>query len=119
MILWYGAVTIVVAFIAAIICVVEGARKRGPNDYTMGATLLVAILLLAQIVIALIAPFAGNPPRGDLLEFWMYLIVAFALPVGAGVWALVDRTRWANLVLAVVGLAVAVMTYRMLVIWGL
>ena len=48
----------------------------------------------------------------------MYLIVALALPIGAGFWALVDRTRFANLVLAVVGLAVAVMTYRMLVIWG-
>lgn len=48
----------------------------------------------------------------------MYLIVALALPIGAGFWALIDRTRFANLVLAVVGLSVAVMTYRMLVIWG-
>ncbi|MFC5339030.1 hypothetical protein [Leucobacter denitrificans] len=119
MILWYGIATIAISLAAAIVCIVEAARKRKPNDYTMGATLLVALLLLVQIIISIIAPLAGNPPEGDLLEFWMYLIVAFALPVGAGIWALVDRTRAANLVLAVVGFAVAVMTYRMLVIWGL
>lgn len=119
MILWYGIITITVALIAAVVCVVEAAKKRQPNDYTLGATLLVAILLLVQIIMSIVAPLAGNPPVGDLLEFWMYLIVAFALPIGAGFWALIDRTRAANLVLAVVGLAVAVMTYRMLVIWGL
>lgn len=118
MILWYGIATVVVSLLASIVCIVEGSRKRGPNDYTMGATLLVAVLLVVQIVIAILAPFFGNRPEGDLLEFWMYLVVAAALPVGAGIWALVDRSRWANLVLAVVALAVSVMTYRMLVIWG-
>lgn len=119
MILWYGIATIAVSLIAAVVCIIEAARKREPNDFTMGATLVVAILLLVQIVTSIIAPLAGNPPTGDLLEFWMYLIVAFILPLGAGFWALIDRTRAANLVLAVVALAVAVMSYRMLVIWGL
>ncbi|MGO3147029.1 MAG: hypothetical protein ACTIJ6_05045 [Leucobacter sp.] len=119
MILWYGVTTIAIGLISAVICIVEAARKRQPNDYTMGATVLVAILLLIQIIISIVAPLTGNPPEGDLLEFWMYLIVAFALPIGSGIWALIDRTPAANLVLAVVSLAVAVMTYRMLVIWGL
>lgn len=118
MITWFGYVTISLSLIAAMVCAVQGLRKREPNDYTMGATLLIALLLIVQIVISIVAPFAGNAPVGDPLEFWMYLIVALALPIGAGFWALIDRTRWANLVLAVVGLAVAVMTYRMLVIWG-
>ena len=48
----------------------------------------------------------------------MYLITATLLPFGAGFWALVDRKRPANLVLLVVNVAVAVMLYRMLVIWG-
>lgn len=118
MILWFGVTTIVVSLLGALVCAFEGARKREPNDYTMGATLLIALLLIVQVIISVIQPFAGNPATGDPLEFWMYLIVALALPIGAGIWALVDRTRWANLVLAVVGLAVAVMVYRMLVIWG-
>lgn len=118
MILWFGIAIIAIALISAGICLVVGARKLAPNDYTMGVTLLVALLLLAQVIVSIIAPFAGNSATGDPLEFWMYLIVAFALPLGAGFWALVDRTRWANLVLAVVHFAVAVMVYRMLVIWG-
>lgn len=118
MITWFTITIITVALAQAIVCGVEGLRKRAPNDYTMGATLLVALLLLVQIIISIVAPFAGNPAVGDPLEFWMYLIVAFALPLGAGFWALVDRTRWATIVLAIVGLSVAVMTYRMMVIWG-
>lgn len=118
MILWFAIAQIVIALLAAIVCVTQFARRIGPNDYSLGATVLVGLLLLAQIVVAAIAPFAGNPPAGDPLEFWLYLIVAVALPFGAGFWALLVRTRPANLVLTVVHLAVAVMLYRMFVIWG-
>lgn len=118
MIAWFAAVVIAVGVAAAVLCLVMALRKQPPNDYTLGATLLGALLLLVQIVISIAAPFAGNEPTGDPLEFWMYLIVAFLLPVAAIFWALIDRSRWANLVLVVVNLSVAVMTYRMLVIWG-
>lgn len=118
MILGFGIALIVVSLVGAALSLVETVRRRGPNDFTMGATLVVGIMLIVQVVISIAAPFSGNPAVGDPLEFWMYLIVALALPFGAGFWALVDRTKWANLVLAVVHLAVAVMTYRMLVIWG-
>ena len=75
------------------------------------------MLLIVQVVVAIIAPAFGNIAVGDPLEFWMYLIVAMVLPFGAGFWALVDRRRSAHLVLMVVNIAVAVMVYRMLVIW--
>lgn len=74
-------------------------------------------MLIAQVVVGIVQPVAGNPVVGDPLEFWMYLIVAMVLPFGAGFWALVDRRRSAHLVLMVVNIAVAVMVYRMLVIW--
>lgn len=118
MILGYAIAQIAVALVGLVVCLIFGARRSGPNDYTMGLTLLVTIMLIAQIVVAIVQPLVGNPAAGDPLEFWMYLIVALLLPIGAGFWALVDRTRWANLVLAVVHLSVAVMVYRMLVIWG-
>jgi hypothetical protein len=118
MIVWFGIVIIAVALASAVLCLIAAARKVAPNDYTMGATLLVAVLLLAQLVISIVAPLAGNTAQGDPLEFWMYLIVVFVLPIGAGFWALLDRTRWANLVLGVVHLSIAVMVYRMMVIWG-
>lgn len=118
MITWFAITQIAVAVIAAIVCLVEFLRKRSPNDYTLGATLVVGVLLVAQVVVAIVQPLVGNPAIGDPLEFWMYLIVALVLPFAAGFWALVDRRRSANLVLFVVCLAVAVMVYRMLVIWG-
>ncbi|MBK0422397.1 hypothetical protein JD292_09965 [Leucobacter sp. CSA2] len=118
MITWYAIALIAIALASAVLCLVWALRKRGPDDWTMGATLLVGVLLLVQIVIGIVQPLVGNPSRGDPLEFWMYLIVAAILPFGAGFWALMDRTRWANLVLAVVHFSAAVMTYRMLVIWG-
>ena len=118
MIAWFTIAQIAVALLGVVLCVVYGVKKSGPNDYTMGATLLVALLLLVQIVVAIVQPLVGNPATGDPLEFWMYLILAFLMPLGAGFWALVDRSRWANLVLAVVHFSVAVMLFRMLVIWG-
>lgn len=118
MILWFAIVLIVIALAGAALCLVWALRKRGPDDWTMGATLLVGVLLVVQIVISIVQPLVGNAASGDPLEFWMYLIVATLLPFGAGFWALMDRSRWANLVLAVVHFSVAVMTYRMLVIWG-
>ncbi len=118
MVLWFGIAQIAVAALASLVCLAGFARGRAPNDYTLGATLVVGLLLLAQIVSAIIAPLAGNPPQGDPLEFWMYLVTATLLPFGAGLWALIDRKRSANLVLFVVNIAVAVMIYRMLVLWG-
>ena len=118
MIVWFTFAQISIALLGMLICAMLGARQRGPNDYTMGITLLVAVLLFVQMIVSVVQPFAGNPATGDPLEYWMYLIVAFAMPLGAGFWALIDRTRWANLVLAVVHFAIAVMLYRMLVIWG-
>ncbi|NLB47260.1 MAG: hypothetical protein GX814_05920 [Microbacteriaceae bacterium] len=118
MIAWFGVTVIAVSVLAALVCLVSFARKRTPNDYTLGATVLVGLLLLAQVVISIVAPFAGNEAVGDPLEFWMYLITALVLPFGAAFWALIDRKRTAILVLVVVNLAVAVMVYRMMVIWG-
>lgn len=118
MIAWFTFAQIAIALLAALACLLGFARRRAPNDYTLGVTLIVGLLLIAQIVVSIIAPLAGNPPRGDLLEFWMYLVTAALLPFGAGLWALIDRRPSANLVLVVVNVSVAVMLYRMLVVWG-
>ena len=70
------------------------------------------------IIVMILAPLTGNSAEGDLLEIWMYMIVATVIPVGAGLWALIDKTKWANLVLCVAHFSVAVMVWRMLVLWG-
>ena len=117
MIDWFTWVQAGIATAVAFFCIVMGLAKRQPNDYTVGAMALVEVLLLVQLVVAIVAPFAGNPPTGNVVEFYIYLVSAILLPPLAVVWALVDRTRWSNLVLAAAVFAVAVMVYRMLQIW--
>nr|WP_228508994.1 hypothetical protein [Herbiconiux sp. VKM Ac-1786] len=102
---------------AGILCVVLGLAGRKPTDLTMGATALVEVLLIVQLVVAIAAPAFGNTPSGDPLEFWVYLVSAVLLPVAGGFWALVERSRWSTVILGAICLAVAVMVYRMNVIW--
>jgi hypothetical protein len=117
MIFWLTVTQIVIAIAAGAFCVIAGLGKRRPSDLTVGALALVEVLLVVQIVVAVVAPLTGNPPTGDLLEFWVYLVSAALLPIGAVLWALMDRTRWSTVVLGVAALAIAVMLWRMHVIW--
>jgi hypothetical protein len=47
----------------------------------------------------------------------VYLVSAVLLPIGAVLWALLERSRWRTVILGVAALAVAVMVWRMHVIW--
>lgn len=118
MILWFTYVQVIVAVATGVLCVVLGLMGRRPSDLTVGAMALIELLLIAQIVMAIVAPLTGNPPTGSLLEFWVYLISAALLPLAAVAWALVERGRWSTVALGVAALAVAVMVWRMQVIWA-
>ena len=117
MILWYAGIEVGVAAAAGVLCVILGLFGRKPGDLTMGAAVVVELLLLAQLVIAIASPFAGNSPTGSILEFYLYLIVALIIPLIAGFWALVERDRWSLVVLGIACLAIAVMVVRMNIIW--
>ncbi len=117
MILWFTIAQIAVAVAAGLLCLGLGLAGRRPSDLSVGPLALVELLLVVQVVIAIVAPLAGNPPTGDLLEFWAYLISAVILPIGGVIWALLDRSRWSTVILGIVALAIAVMVWRMHVIW--
>ena len=117
MILWFTIAQIAVAVAAGLFCLVAGFVGRRPSDFSVGALALVEVLLVIQVITAIIAPFAGNPPTGDLLEYWVYLVSAVLLPVGAVLWALMERSRWSTVILGVAALAIAIMLWRMQVIW--
>jgi len=119
MIMWFTIVQIAVACASGLFCLIAGFAGRRPSDFTVGSLLLVEILLIVQVIMGIIAPLVGNPPTGDLLEFWVYLISAVLLPLGGTAWALLDRSRWSTVVLGVVGLSLAVMLWRMQAIWTL
>lgn len=118
MIEWFSLAQVAVAVAAGLLCVVLGLAGRAPADLTMGAALLVEVLLVVQLVVALVAPLVGNPATGSVLEFYVYLVSALLLPPVAGFWALVERNRWSTVILGVACLAVAVMVFRMDQIWN-
>ncbi|MDF2993983.1 MAG: glycogen synthase [Microbacterium sp.] len=117
MILWFTLAQVGVAVLAGLVAIVAGLVGRRPGDVTVGSLALIELLLIVQIVVAVIAPFAGNPPSGSLLEFWTYLVSAALVPVAGAAWALIERSRWSTVIMGVAALAVAVMVWRMHVIW--
>ena len=117
MIEWYAILETAIAAAAGVLCVLLGLFGIKPGDLSMGAVALVELLLLGQLGIAIASPLLGNSPTGNIIEFYIYLIVAIILPLLAGFWALVERDRWSTVVLGVAALAIAVMVVRMNIIW--
>lgn len=117
MIFSFTVVQTVVAVAAGLFCVIAGLAGRRPSDYSVGALALVELLLIIQLVVAIVAPFVGNPSLGNTLEFWVYLVSAVLLPLAGVAWALIERSRWSTVIMGIVALAVAVMVWRMHTIW--
>ena len=118
MIEWFTWLQLSIAIAGGVLCLALGLAGRKPSDLSMGATALVELLLIVQLFVAIASPLAGNRATGSLLEFYTYLVSAILLPVAAGLWALIERSRWSTVILGVVCLSVAVMLYRMNQIWN-
>src|SRR5664279_3697945 len=74
MIYGFTVAQVIVACLAGLLCVVIGLAGRRPNDLTLGALVVVELLLLAQLVTAIVSPGLGNHPTGSVPEFYVYLI---------------------------------------------
>jgi hypothetical protein len=115
---WLAWTMVAIALAQAFLAIGYSLAGSPPNDYTLGATLLIALLLVVQVVISVWQQVvAGQTPSGDAVEYWAYLITAVVLPPAAIVWGVIERSRWSTLVLALVGFSIAVMVYRMHHIW--
>ena len=87
----------------------------------MGAGLLAAlgvleILLLIQVGIVVARLADGGHPAG-LATLIGYLIAMPLVPVAAGFWGLLERSRWGSAVVAVAGLVAAVLMVRLHEMW--
>jgi len=87
----------------------------------MGTSLLVALgvleillLVLAGMIVARLA--SGGRPA-ELPTLIGYLIAMPLVPVAAGFWGALERSRWGPAVIAVAGLAAAVLMVRLHEIW--
>ncbi|MHC2184433.1 hypothetical protein [Rathayibacter agropyri] len=117
MIEWFTILQVGIAVVAGLLCLLLGLLGRRPSDVSVGATAIVELLLIVQLAVAIVSPLVGNRPSGSLLEYYIYLISALLLPLAAGFWALIERSRWSTVILGVACLSIAVMVYRMHQIW--
>ncbi len=112
--MWAELVLALAVGLAAIGFTIAG---QAPNDYTVLGLGAVELAMVAQAIIGGVAPAAGNPPTGSLLEWWMYMVAALLIPPAAMVWGLMEKSRWGSLIIATAGLGLAIMVWRMYTIW--
>jgi hypothetical protein len=91
--------------------------KRKPSLLSIGALGLVELFLAGQFILSIFLVSAGERAKTDTVEFFSYLVVALIVPIAAGFWALLEKTRWSTMVLGVAGFTVAIMLARMEQIW--
>lgn len=113
----YFYAVLVVGLLSTAICLIAGIRGAVPNDITLLSVVAVELVLLVYLAGSIIDAVFGAGPIGPDWEFWGYLLTALVIPIGAVYWAFLERTRWSNFVLAMVGLVALVMAARMNQIW--
>lgn len=113
----YFYIILAVGLLSSVICLVAGLLKKAPNDLTILSVAAVEVALLVYLVGSIVRVILGETLAGEAWEFWGYLATALLLPVAAVYWAILERTRWSNFVLAAVGVTALVMAARMNQIW--
>jgi hypothetical protein len=87
----------------------------------MGIGLLAALgvleILLLVLVGLIVAKLVGGGRPASLPTLIGYLIAMPLVPVAAGFWGLLERSRWGSAVVAVAGLVAAVLMVRLHEIW--
>ena len=114
-----GAVptTIIVAGLAlAGYALLTTARNRRTGISLLAALGVLEILLLVQVGI-IVARLAGGDRPAGLATLIGYLIAMPLVPVIAGFWGALERSRWGPAVIAVAGLVAAVLMIRLHEIW--
>src|ERR1700722_2522871 len=87
----------------------------------MGLGLLVALgvleILLLVLVGIIVAKLAGGGRPASVATLIGYLVAMPLVPLAAGVWGALERSRWGPAVIAVAGLVAAVLMVRLHEIW--
>jgi hypothetical protein len=81
------------------------------------AALGVLEILLLVLVGLIVAKLASGEHPASLATLIGYLIAMPLVPVAAGFWGLMERSRWGPAVIAVAGLVAAVLMVRLHQIW--
>ncbi len=112
-----SAVVIGGCLVGAIWTVGLASRNRRATNALLIELGLTELLLIVQFAVAVIAVAAGDRPDETATFISYALTVVLLLPVGV-FWSQAERSRSSTLVIAVACLGAAVMTARMLQLWG-
>ena len=108
--LWYGVA-------AGLLLVLMGLIGRKPSGFSLALVAGSEFGLLMQLIASITLVILGEQAALDTWEFFGYLVVAIMVPVGAAIWALVERSRWSTVIMGAGVLTVVVMLVRMHQIW--
>ena len=112
-----AVVATVVAGLLAVVGLVSTAAGRRTGQLHLVIAALLEVVLLVQAVVAVVALVGGHHPK-ETAAFLGYLVGVVLVPVAGVLWARSEPTRWAGTVLAVAGLVVAIMVWRLVQLWN-
>jgi hypothetical protein len=90
-------------------------RRMGLGLLVALGVLEILLLVLVGMIVARLA--SGGRPAGMVMLIG-YLIAMPLVPLAAGFWGALERSRWGPAVIAVAGLAAAVLMVRLHEIWA-
>jgi hypothetical protein len=109
--------TVIVAGLALAVYALVLTALDKPMGYPLLAALsVVEILLLVQVGV-IVAKLAGGGHPAQLPTLIGYLCATPLIPLAAGAWGWVDRSRWGPAVIAAAGIVAAVLMVRLHQIW--
>lgn len=117
MIDWFLWAQLAISAVAFVLNLGFLAFSKKPHILGIALVALLEVGLVAQLAITIGMLITGAPAKGDVIEYFGYLITALLVPAAAVIWALVEKTRQGSLVLLVASFTVGIMLARMWMIW--
>lgn len=117
MISWFYQTAEFVAIVGGTLALILGLIGRLPSLVSLSPLALTALGLIIQAFITVGVLASGGNAKGDVIEFYGYLLTALIVSVGAGLWSLAERSKFSTIILGAANLTVAIMLLRMWQIW--
>ena len=109
------AISIVAVALALLGLAATLASRRIGLVHLVGAAVL-EVVLLVQAAVAVVTLTRGYRPA-ELATFLAYLAGVLLVPIAGALLARTEPSRWAGTVIAVAGVVVAIMSWRLLQLW--
>lgn len=114
---WLWLTQSAVSGAVALLTLILGLANRKPSGLSVSALALVALCALGQLGTSIVLVAGGQQAATNTVEFFIYVVVSLLVPLLAGFWALVERTRFSTFVMAIAALTYLVMLLREQQLW--